>query len=274
MLSMTFSRVKASKVRAALIVHTMPTSRRHDPRPALPAAAFHSAIDVRRKTITRAIWQSQFDTDRLSSSDEHCTFSSSESAKAASTQLVRMYRSALWRASAAEGLSWAAAIRGFEGASESGATMISGPVLSPVSSWRRPESVWRRTLSYHSPPHNHTPVHWNSSLCLSLAARNAERYRLSVTSNAIACRHWRDPNCTESNARWIPGLNVCRAAIMIRPIMLPLWRTKAPERRRIPSKLQTKDHTRNMPISLIFWEEGMWRKNKGIEWNETLRKVT
>ncbi|CAB3256417.1 unnamed protein product [Arctia plantaginis] len=66
---------------------------------------------------------------------EHCTFCSSESAKAASTQLVRMYKSALWRASAAEGLSCAAAaIRGFAGASESGATMISGPGLSPVSS--------------------------------------------------------------------------------------------------------------------------------------------
>lgn len=59
---------------------------------------------------------------------------------------------------------------------------------------------------------------------------------------------------------------------MIRPIMLPLWRTKAPERRRIPSRLRTRDHTRNMSISLIFWEEGMWRKNKSIEWNETYEK--
>lgn len=161
----------------------------------------------------------------------HCTFSSSESANAASTQLVRMYRSALWRASAAEGLSFAA-IRGFEGASELGATMISGPGLSPVSSWRRPESVWRHTLSYHSPPHNHTHAHCDSSLLsstLPFETRTDTGFRY-YDNAAIACRHWRVSSNTDSSTGRVRRLNVCWTAIIIRPAMLSFWETNSAER--------------------------------------------
>lgn len=119
------------KIRAALIVRTITASRRHclallprsSVRLAFAEKQSHVQYDKRNTTLYSRVYSG------------HCTFSSSERARAASTQLVRIYRSALWRASAAEGLSSAAAaIRGFEGASVSGATMISGPGLSPVSS--------------------------------------------------------------------------------------------------------------------------------------------
>lgn len=244
-----FCHVKAYnyEIRAALIVRTITASQRHCSRCRV----------LRSMRLTFAEKQShvQYDNRNLtlcSCECEHCTFSSSDSAKAASTQLVRMYRSVEWRASAAEGLSRATpAIRGFEGASESGATMISGPGLSPVSSWRRPESVWRRTLSYHSPPHNHTLAHSDPSLLSitePLKTRNETEFWLNKYT-VFACRHWRDSSSTDSSTECVDWMFVeppswfdrlcCRSGTRQRPRSDEGARTGSPE-----------DHTRDTPISL------------------------
>lgn len=251
------------EIRAALIVRTITASQRHCLRCRVPYS--------RRLTFAEKQSHVQYDNRNLTlciCECEHCTFSSSDSANAASTQLVRMYRSVEWRTSAAVGLSRAApAIRGFEGASESGATMISGPGLSPVSSWRRPESVWRRRLSYHSPPHNHTLAHSDPSL-LSVTEpyetqndtkfRWNKKNRVRVSTLARLEQHWFE--------RWMHRLNVCWAAIMIRPLMLPFWDTTTTEDwRGSPNRLACGPHTWYTHPART--ERGEARQNKSIEWS-------